>query len=46
VYVSGKVNHRDLVEMLKTGTKEEFRNGMYEHLKPHFEKLKLLKEGQ
>ena len=46
VFVSGKVNHRDLVDILKTGTKDAFRNGMYEHLKPHFEKLKYLKEGQ
>lgn len=46
VYVSGKVNHRDLVDILKKGNKEDFRKGMYEHLKPHFEKLKFLKENQ
>lgn len=46
VFVSGKVNHRDLVDILKKGNKEDFRKGMYEHLKPHFEKLKFLKETQ
>lgn len=34
------VSHLDLVEILKTGTKEDFRRGMLEHLKPHFDKLK------
>jgi GntR family transcriptional repressor for pyruvate dehydrogenase complex len=36
---SGKVSHIDLVNILKNGTREEFRKGMYEHLKPHFDKL-------
>lgn len=45
-FISGKVTHRDLVEILKTGTKDDFREGMYEHLKPHFEKLKALKAGK
>jgi DNA-binding FadR family transcriptional regulator len=36
----GKVSHVDLVNILKDGTKEEFRQGMHEHLKPHFNKLK------
>lgn len=36
---SGKISHRDLVEILKNGTPEEFRAGMYEHLKPHFDRL-------
>jgi DNA-binding FadR family transcriptional regulator len=38
-YKTGKVNHRDLVNILKTGTKEDFKAGMYEHLKPHFDSL-------
>ncbi|WP_344980812.1 FadR/GntR family transcriptional regulator [Compostibacter hankyongensis] len=37
--LSGKVTHRDLLEILKTGTPEDFRQGMKEHLKPHFERL-------
>lgn len=36
----GKVSHIDLVNILKDGTKEEFRQGMLEHLKPHFNRLK------
>jgi GntR family transcriptional regulator, transcriptional repressor for pyruvate dehydrogenase complex len=36
----GKVSHVDLVNILKDGTKEEFREGMHEHLKPHFNRLK------
>ncbi|WP_345954362.1 GntR family transcriptional regulator [Mucilaginibacter sp. PAMB04168] len=36
----GKVTHRDLVELLKKGNKDDFRQGMYEHLKPHFDRLK------
>jgi GntR family transcriptional repressor for pyruvate dehydrogenase complex len=39
-YRIGKVNHKDLVQILKTGTKEDFKEGMYEHLKPHFDSLK------
>ncbi|HYG37338.1 MAG TPA: GntR family transcriptional regulator [Cytophagales bacterium] len=39
VYRSGKVNHLDLVQILKTGTKEDFRLGMKEHLQPHFDRL-------
>lgn len=39
-YRVGKVNHRDLVQILKTGTKADFKEGMYEHLKPHFDSLK------
>lgn len=38
-YRSGKVTHLDLVNILKTGTKEDFKTGMYEHLKPHFDSL-------
>lgn len=40
--ISGKVNHLDLVQILKKGTKEDFKQGMYEHLKPHFDRLKAL----
>jgi len=35
----GKVTHRDLVQLLKTGTSEDFRQGMKEHLRPHFSRL-------
>ena len=40
--IAGKVNHLDLVQILKKGTKEDFKKGMYEHLKPHFDRLKEL----
>ena len=40
VRIVGKVSHMDLVEILKHGTKEEFRQGMLEHLEHHFQKLK------
>lgn len=36
----GKVNHLDLVQILKTGTKEDFKKGMEAHLQPHFDRLK------
>lgn len=39
-HVSGTVSHKDLVEILKTGTVEDFKKGMYAHLKPHFDRLK------
>lgn len=35
----GKTSHLDLVEILKTGTLEEFNKGMEEHLQPHFDRL-------
>ncbi|HTJ10541.1 MAG TPA: GntR family transcriptional regulator [Dinghuibacter sp.] len=35
----GQVSHLDLVELLKHGTKEEFRQGMLNHLQHHFDKL-------
>ncbi len=35
----GKVGHRDLVEILKNGSVTEFKTGMYEHLKPHFDRV-------
>jgi GntR family transcriptional repressor for pyruvate dehydrogenase complex len=38
-YQTGKVTHLDLVNILKTGTKEDFKAGMYAHLKPHFDSL-------
>jgi len=40
VPIIGKVSHLDLVEILKHGTKEEFRQGMLQHLQHHFDKLK------
>ncbi|KQS36271.1 FadR/GntR family transcriptional regulator [Pedobacter sp. Leaf194] len=43
-FVSGKVTHLDLVEILKSGTKDDFRNGMYDHLKPHFDRLEAIKK--
>jgi len=42
-FISGKVSHMDLVEILKTGTKDDFRSGMYAHLRPHFTRLEILK---
>ncbi|WP_276484675.1 FadR/GntR family transcriptional regulator [Paraflavitalea pollutisoli] len=35
----GKISHSGLVELLKTGNKEAFRQGMLEHLRPHFDRL-------
>ena len=40
VPIVGKVTHMDLVNILKTGSKEEFRQGMLQHLQHHFDKLK------
>ncbi|HMG09428.1 MAG TPA: GntR family transcriptional regulator [Mucilaginibacter sp.] len=42
--VSGKVSHHDLLDLLKHGNKNDFRQGMYEHLKPHFDQLKKIKK--
>ena len=39
-HISGKVDHKGLVKILKKGNKEEFKKAMYEHLKPHFDRLK------
>lgn len=36
----GKVTHSDLLKLLKTGSPEDFRKGMKEHLKPHFERIR------
>ena len=41
-FISGKISHLDLATILEKGSKEEFREGMYEHLKPHFDRLKRL----
>jgi GntR family transcriptional repressor for pyruvate dehydrogenase complex len=38
--VKGKVDHLGLVKLLKEGNKEDFKNGMWEHLKPHFDRIK------
>jgi GntR family transcriptional regulator, transcriptional repressor for pyruvate dehydrogenase complex len=38
--IRGKVSHIDLVEILKKGTKEDFKAGMLAHLQPHFDRLK------
>ena len=35
----GKVTHKDLLEVLKKGNADDFQKAMYEHLKPHFEKI-------
>jgi len=35
----GTVEHQDLVELLKKGNPTSFRKAMYEHLKPHFERI-------
>jgi GntR family transcriptional regulator, transcriptional repressor for pyruvate dehydrogenase complex len=40
VPIIGKVTHIDLVEILKKGSKEDFRKGMQEHLKHHFDRIK------
>jgi GntR family transcriptional repressor for pyruvate dehydrogenase complex len=40
VPIVGKVTHLDLVNILKKGTKEEFRQGMIQHLQHHFDKLR------
>lgn len=37
--IRGKISHSGLVELLKTGNKEAFRQGMLEHLRPHFDRL-------
>lgn len=40
VQAGNKVTHVDLVNLLKNGTREEFRHGMFKHLEHHFRKLK------
>lgn len=39
-YTSDYVSHRVLLEVLKNGTPEEFRNKMHDHLLYYFEKIK------
>ncbi|GAA4146171.1 FadR/GntR family transcriptional regulator [Sphingobacterium kyonggiense] len=38
--IRSNITHADLVEILKSGTKEEFVLAMREHLRPHYEYLK------
>jgi len=40
VYTPASVSHTALVEILKKGSKEKFRQGMYQHLKHHFDQIK------
>ncbi len=37
--IGGKVTHLDLVNLLKTGTREDFRKGMRDHLEHHFKRI-------
>jgi len=41
--IRGKVSHKDLVKILKNGTKEDFKKGMLAHLQPHFDRLQKTK---
>ncbi|WP_018626562.1 FadR/GntR family transcriptional regulator [Niabella aurantiaca] len=38
--ISGEVNHKGLVQILKKGTIEDFKKGMVSHLQPHFDRIK------
>jgi len=40
VYTPASVSHIALVEILKNESKEKFRQGMYQHLKHHFDRIK------
>jgi GntR family transcriptional regulator, transcriptional repressor for pyruvate dehydrogenase complex len=40
VYTPASVSHMTLVEILKKESKEKFRQGMYQHLKHHFDQIK------
>jgi len=40
VYTPASVSHIELVEIVKKGSKEKFRQGMYQHLKHHFDRIK------
>lgn len=40
VYTPASVSHMDLVRLLKKGSKENFRDGMLQHLQHHFDKIK------
>ncbi len=44
--IRGKVSHMDLVQILKTGTKEDFKIGMQAHLQPHFDRLNKIKTNK
>lgn len=45
-YTGGKfISHRDLLNHLKNGTPETFRNAMRRHLEPHFDYILNLKES-
>ncbi len=35
----GKISHTDLVKILKNGSATDFKSAMYEHLKPHFDRV-------
>jgi DNA-binding FadR family transcriptional regulator len=39
VPIMGRVSHLDLVDILRHGSKEDFRQGMFGHLEHHFKKL-------
>lgn len=41
--IRGKISHSGLVELLKIGNKEAFRQGMLEHLRPHFDRLQQIR---
>jgi GntR family transcriptional repressor for pyruvate dehydrogenase complex len=43
-FISGSVSHRGLVELLEKRNKDDFRQGMYEHLRPHFMRLEQIKK--
>ncbi len=38
-YTKKNISHRDLLETLKTGNAESFREAMRQHLEPHFDKV-------
>lgn len=40
VYTPATVSHLDLVQLLQNGTKEDFRQGMLQHLHHHFKQVK------
>lgn len=40
VYTPATVSHLDLVQLLQNGSKEDFRQGMLQHLQHHFKQVK------
>jgi DNA-binding GntR family transcriptional regulator len=40
VPIVGSVSHLDLVNILRNGSKEEFRKAMAKHLEHHFKKIR------